>query len=424
MRLIVPAGLILLVALLGALQYRWLGQVSEAERAQLQRSLSQRAIEFAGDFDREIALAHSMLGIDADALESDPWSALATRHDAWTQRAGFPTLVKALYIARGSDKTHTLTRLSLDTRTGEAVDWPEALRPVQVTLAVSAPRLTGQPASRTQVFTLSLSPLVEEVPALIVPIASRPQRDGFEGDMMVALRLVGTNFVVVELDRDVLARTMVPALVERHFPAGEAHQYTLAVLDRTNKAIYTRGVNADVMDATHADAVASFFAVAARASASTLAPPAARPALPLASAPGSVSILVQERGGESGLAATPAARMAFRGWRIMLQHESGSLDAAVSQARRRNLTTSFGILGILVAGVVLIVININARRSEQLAAQQMEFVATVSHELRTPLAVIRSAAQNLSAGVVDDPTQARRYGELIENELVANYRIV
>ena len=38
-----------------------------------------------------------------------------------------------------------------------------------------------------------------------------------------------------------------------------------------------------------------------------------------------------------------------------------------------------------------------------LAAQQMDFVATVSHELRTPLAVIRSAAQNLSAGVVSDP---------------------
>jgi signal transduction histidine kinase len=40
----------------------------------------------------------------------------------------------------------------------------------------------------------------------------------------------------------------------------------------------------------------------------------------------------------------------------------------------------------------------------------------VSHELRTPLAVIRSAAQNLSAGVVDEPGQAKRYGELIENE--------
>jgi signal transduction histidine kinase len=46
----------------------------------------------------------------------------------------------------------------------------------------------------------------------------------------------------------------------------------------------------------------------------------------------------------------------------------------------------------------------------------MDFVAAVSHELRTPLAVIRSAAQNLSAGVVHEPAQARRYGELIESE--------
>ena len=59
---------------------------------------------------------------------------------------------------------------------------------------------------------------------------------------------------------------------------------------------------------------------------------------------------------------------------------------------------------------------INARRSERLAAQQMDFVATGSHELRTPLAVIRSAAQNLSAGVVHEAAQARRYGDLIEQE--------
>jgi len=45
----------------------------------------------------------------------------------------------------------------------------------------------------------------------------------------------------------------------------------------------------------------------------------------------------------------------------------------------------------------------------------MDFVATVSHELRTPVAVMRSAAQNLSAGVVDS-ADARRYGDLIESE--------
>jgi signal transduction histidine kinase len=71
-------------------------------------------------------------------------------------------------------------------------------------------------------------------------------------------------------------------------------------------------------------------------------------------------------------------------------------------------------LSVLACGVGLVVVN--ARRSEKLAAQQMDFVATVSHELRTPLAVIRSAAQNLAAGVIDDPARAKQYGDLIENE--------
>jgi signal transduction histidine kinase len=101
-------------------------------------------------------------------------------------------------------------------------------------------------------------------------------------------------------------------------------------------------------------------------------------------------------------------------WQLVVQHTAGSLDASVNQARRRNLWLSFGILGVLAAGVALMVIN--AERSRKLAVQQMDFVATVSHELRTPLAVIRSAAQNLSAGVVSDPTQAKRYGDLIESE--------
>jgi signal transduction histidine kinase len=116
----------------------------------------------------------------------------------------------------------------------------------------------------------------------------------------------------------------------------------------------------------------------------------------------------------TGAQQTRLAADAAGGWMVLLQHSAGSVDAAVTQIRRRNLLLSFGILGVLAASAGLIVVN--ARRAEKLASQQMEFVATVSHELRTPLAVIRSAAQNLSAGVVHDTTQARQYGELIETE--------
>ena len=58
----------------------------------------------------------------------------------------------------------------------------------------------------------------------------------------------------------------------------------------------------------------------------------------------------------------------------------------------------------------------STRRSQELARQQMEFVATVSHELRTPLAVVRAAADNLAEGVIRDGDQVRKYGELVRTE--------
>jgi len=57
-----------------------------------------------------------------------------------------------------------------------------------------------------------------------------------------------------------------------------------------------------------------------------------------------------------------------------------------------------------------------SRRAHRLARQQMEFVAGVSHELRTPVAVIRSAAENLSHGVVGSGDRVKRYGQLLETE--------
>jgi len=52
--LIVPAGLVLLVGTLAALQYRWLGQVSDAERDAMRAALQHRATEFADEFDPSV----------------------------------------------------------------------------------------------------------------------------------------------------------------------------------------------------------------------------------------------------------------------------------------------------------------------------------------------------------------------------------
>jgi signal transduction histidine kinase len=101
-------------------------------------------------------------------------------------------------------------------------------------------------------------------------------------------------------------------------------------------------------------------------------------------------------------------------WRLLVKHPSGSLEAAVNAARRRNLVISSSVLGVLGLSVGFLVVS--TRRAQTLARQQLEFVATVSHELRTPLAVIRSAADNLADGVVNDEGRIRQYGQLVRRE--------
>src|SRR5688572_15142831 len=154
-RLVLPIGLILLVVALGALQYRWLGQVSEAERAQLQRSLNQRAREFADDFDKEIGLAYALLGLTSESVGEDPWPALDRKLSSWKSQAPHPDMVKAVYLTRaGLDgRGHTLEQLVIGKSTGQRVEWPEQLSPVLRALDRVPPRPLQVPPA-TQILAL------------------------------------------------------------------------------------------------------------------------------------------------------------------------------------------------------------------------------------------------------------------------------
>ncbi len=95
-----------------------------------------------------------------------------------------------------------------------------------------------------------------------------------------------------------------------------------------------------------------------------------------------------------------------RQWQLVVQHPAGSLESLVATWRKRNLAVCFGLLAILAGSLAFIFVH--ARRAEQLARLQIEFVAGVSHELCTPLAIINSAAENLADGIVDSPAAACR----------------
>jgi signal transduction histidine kinase len=456
-QLLLPAALVLLLATLGTLQYRWLTQVSNADHERRRNWLAQRAQEMADDFDREVMRVYVEMQSSADAVQRQDWEAFAVRYAAWRDAARYPELVRAIYLAHATRPTDDLRRFNADRHTFEAAPWPDTLAPVLATLRPAAPTPgPAQPADamRTGVEARFLAggreTIVPAIPALVVPLpvfTSVTLPDPASANMLFRAGPGPLeDFLIVELDRGYLRDTMLPSLVDRHFPGSEGTQYRFAVVDtaQPQTPVFTRGLADNAtLDPAKADATASMLmprmelasqfvrAIARQPSSASGAAdrdpagggaaaarqvtgvfqygPVPPPPPPMASRSSTMSIVVQSAGAD----VVKVTRWTGP-WRLAIQHTAGSLDAAVEQARRRNLWLSFSILGVLAAGVGLIVVN--AQRSQRLAAQQMDFVATVTHELRTPLTVIRSAAQNLSAGVISDPTQARRYGDLIESE--------
>jgi signal transduction histidine kinase len=347
-----------------------------------------------------------------------------------------------------------LSRFDPATRSFADVSWPETLQPVRSRLLLSLPHTVETSAGKSGTFALSTGPVLARRARdcdctgaggrIIASDSSAGSMTAGTFSVMVRDVSAPRQYVVLELDREFIASTMLPALVDRHFSDSGADRFKVAVVNPESKTVLKRGLTAgQSVSMAAADAVVPFFGIRfetlrvaplsrttttmwtsetqdragverrAREGAAGAAVVFNKPV----PAPGDqLSMVIEQQhtaamGAAAGVTATRAASM---GWHILLQHAAGSLDQAVANARRRNLWLSFGILGVLAASTFLVMLN--ARRSEKLAAQQMDFVATVSHELRTPVAVIRSAAQNLSAGVVHDAEQARRYGDLIDVE--------
>src|SRR5687768_314065 len=77
----------LLVPALAWMQYQWLGQLSEAERERMQRTLRTAASQFANEFDLELSRTLISLQVDGQSLRDQNWSAYAQRYSLWASSA-------------------------------------------------------------------------------------------------------------------------------------------------------------------------------------------------------------------------------------------------------------------------------------------------------------------------------------------------
>ena len=409
------AAMLALIAVLATLQYRWLGQISAAERERMRATLNTRAAGFAHDLDRELTRAYLTFQADAGGLPDDAAARVAARCDRWQATARYPRMVGAIYVSAAEGSTEaTIERFDPATRLLQAADWPEALRPIRDRIASQhILHSAGGPAVRALPSVLD-----DAVPAIVVPNPDIILGRGEPGRAAFPPRL---SFTILVLDRPHVAGEMLPALAEQHFRgAGEGFDYRLAVVrPAAREVIYRSAADFAPAPDAPADAAVDLFAVRLQDFAAIAAEvrrfatfisaphrserPAGRggevpaprgeavarsldgfPERPIPDG-AKVSILVQQGArGENGTLTTGfATRTASTPqWKLLVLHPAGSLEAAVQAARRRNVFVSSGVLALLGASMGLLVLS--TRRAQRLAAQQMPRRAAQGLPTRRP----------------------------------------
>ena len=425
--LLVVGFVTILLFVLGFLQYRWTGELSEAERGRLRAGLRMRAELLAQDLDREVTRAFLRLQLDPATLRDHDFTAYADRYEGWRALAPEPGLVKDVYFAEaGSGDALRLLRYAPEERTFGPVEWPKDLAAARDRALVESP--AGRMARGFR--PGPLNQLEDGTPLLVAPAPSfdrspagppgppSPGRGPMGGGF--AVRLAG--FTVIVLDKVTLTEKLLPKLEGRYFPRGDDPAFALRVTrqDRPADVLYASPAGSALP--VHAEAAVGLlelrFDEANEEDLRMVAPPwgprgERRPPgdhpgfgerRPPGDRPGFGGRMMRGRGreGRAGL------------WTLEVAPRGGSVDTLVAGARQRNLLVGFSVL--LLLGTSTLLLALSARRAERLAARQMEFVAAVSHELRTPVSVICSAGENLADGLVQGREGVARYGTLVRDE--------
>ena len=376
--LLLGLPLLVLCGVFGVLQYRWIGEVSIAEQSRLRSSLQLSLTRISDDFDAELSRdCRAIAGFDNFSNAAPIKEQIAARYAKWRSGTSHQPMFRRIAFASHAGNSVVLEGLDLDNAAFAPQPWPAEWNEIRQRVEAGIPR---RPA-----FNLPSTTPAVELPLLSLPDFASPPPDPR------ALRN-GLNWIIFEFNESWLLDNLLPDLLQIYLGSGGRLDYLIQVVARGGGQSVVFESNPDHAKdiISNADGQIDLFNL----SWEQLIRPSGMPP------PGRFSA----RGSQ-----TPFGR-----WQLFVRHRSGSLDAVVTMARRRNLAVTAGVLLLMIfsAGALVHV----SRRAQRLAQLQMNFITGVSHELRTPLSVIQLAGHNLETTVSHDPTQVAQYGVLIQKE--------
>src|ERR1700726_1725303 len=369
-----------LCALLAALQYRWIGEVANAESHRLREDLQYRLNLLRRDLNDEVFAACyryipanweiQKLGRDLAYLSQYRNRRESGDHVVRRMAVAVPDKLDLVLLFPDATGTHLIPG-----------NWPPEWADMRKSLIV---RLRGGPAPLNQSSTLIEFPR-------------------FGTDRRSGPRSVEQEWLLLDLDADHIGQTLLSEMLNRYLGQHGKLEYDAEVVARANPAItiYRSSTESSRAATWIPDASVDLLEIAR--------PQSAIPGPPSSSADSHPAVLVVA---PSNTGPEPGPNRAL--WTLRVHHHAGSLETIVAKGRRTN--------DLLAAGLLLLIFTTTyalvrfSRRAQNLAELQMNFVAGVSHELRTPLTVIRTAAYNLRGDLAAQPGQVARYGSLIREQ--------
>jgi signal transduction histidine kinase len=376
--------LTVLLVVLGLLQYRWTREIGRAAAERRQADLQRAARRVASAIERELGQAAIAFFGEVGPPPADRRAFLIGRLEAWQERDRAPLVRGLLLATRLRSGEVTLEETLVGDAAFHAVAWPAELRRLADALAGARAPEPGSP--------IRPGAMVEDPLAVLLPLFGAPEA----GSGPDPRRLSLDGLVLVLLDEAYLRERLLPRVVDAMLGAAAARAFEVAILRRGDRALVFASDSVVMAGPAQSGDVELPLRGRGRGPAPAPdfdAPPSA---------------------GEPPRRDAPPPPGDGSPWLLVARHRGGTFEAAVASVQRRNLATGLGVLALL--GATALVLVASAQRARRLARQQMEFVTGVTHELNTPLAAIRSAGQNLAAGIVTEPAQVRRYGDLIEKE--------
>jgi len=425
--------MVVLLATVAFLQYRWTNEASRADEMRIGAELESSMMKWHSDLYGEFSAICTAIQVGPDSGARDTWNDYLERYVEWNYALPHeslpyiyrnPDLVGEIYIWETNQQPKPrLLWLNLTTRKIEPIaplpKFSTLLPRLQadsasLSVALRAWKLPGasyDTESGADTSSSAIDPgsntltgwqFDEDIPAIVHPIfhhgAERPLSSSSPVD-----------WIIITLDMNILQKRVLPELSTRYFGGLNGLDYRVAMV-RTGaspRTMYSSDPGFGVGQLNAADSTMNIFG---------FSPPERIPRGALRPAPYSPSLRSADWRNLTAPAWFPVIQYGpiTDSWSLALQHRAGPWQSAISRVRRNNLAVSALVL--LLLGLSIAVLTFAGYRAQSFAKLQMDFVASVSHELRTPLTALFSAGENIKDGVIRGRTDLTEYGSIVTSQ--------